>query len=315
MSLTFPTDASLRPAISLSPGDLTVPQFSFLALLLTLAAISADQLLAPQLYTSSPLWATAACLALVWRKGNREFQRGDLRETFRFTPARALLFVAAHGALVLAARLFLPSLEPALGSQSRLGWALAVLKLSALVPTLLLVSPACWRKIARADSAEAGAALLVLLTFFPGRYLTAFWPFYGQALGRVIFGFSRLFAHGLVYLPSLTPTILGPGLDVTILYSCSGITGVELFDCLFLLIAILDWNLLRKGRALAAYFGGVAVMLLGNAMRIASFVILGNRGFGDVVARVHLSAGWIFFSILFLAYLALVYRKLLVTSR
>lgn len=142
MSLTFPTDSSLRTTISLRPGNLSVPQFFLLALLLTLAAISADQLLAPQLYTSSPLWATAACLALAWRKGNRNFEREDLRESFRFTPVRVSLFVAAHASLVLAARFLHAGLEPALGSQSPLGWAFAALKLFTLAPTLFLVAPA-----------------------------------------------------------------------------------------------------------------------------------------------------------------------------
>ena len=44
-------------------------------------------------------------------------------------------------------------------------------------------------------------------------------------------------------------------------------------------------------------------MLVANGLRIASLVILGNRGFAYTVARFHLSAGWIFspwrFSLIF----------------
>jgi exosortase/archaeosortase family protein len=109
----------------------------------------------------------------------------------------------------------------------------------------------------------------------------------------------------------LTPTLAGPDLDVTILLACSGITGVELFDYLFAFVVLLDWNRLRKGRSLLAYFAGIAVIVFGNALRITSFVVLGNHGFAKFVARFHLSAGRIFFTLVFLAYLSLIYRHLL----
>lgn len=77
------------------------------------------------------------------------------------------------------------------------------------------------------------------------------------------------------------------------------------------MVAFVDWNRLRKGRLLLAYFAGIAAMLVGNGLRIVSFVVLGNRGFADAVSRFHLSAGWLFFSAVFLAYLSLTYRWLL----
>jgi hypothetical protein len=36
-------------------------------------------------------------------------------------------------------------------------------------------------------------------------------------------------------------------------------------------------------------------MFLGNALRITSFVVLGNHGFAESITRVHIAAGWIFF--------------------
>ena len=54
---------------------------------------------------------------------------------------------------------------------------------------------------------------------------------------------------------------------------------------------------------------------VGNGLRIVSFVVLGNHGFAEVVARFHLNAGWIFFSVLFLVYLFSIYRNLLVPAK
>ncbi len=150
---------------------------------------------------------------------------------------------------------------------------------------------------------EALAALVVLLTYFPSRALEALWPWYGPLLGRFVYTLARIFVPGLAYLGDSNPAFSGPDLDVTIVPECSGINGIELFDYLFGVVAFLDWNRLRKGRALCACGAGLLAMLLGNAIRITSFVVLGNYGFAEIVSRFHTSAGWIFFSVVFLVYL------------
>jgi hypothetical protein len=38
---------------------------------------------------------------------------------------------------------------------------------------------------------------------------------------------------------------------------------------------------------------------------------LGNHGFADSVSRFHISAGWIFFSVVFLVYLSMMYGWML----
>lgn len=329
--MTLTPDFNLHPQNSQIPrpeGNLTVPQFSFLALLVTLSAVAADQFLAPTLYTSSPLWAIAACMVLVWRRGNVGFEGEARSRHFGFSFerdtgarisslsfVRIALFAGAHALLILAARFLHNSPEPTAGAVTVAGGITAALKFSVLLPTLVFLPLNHWRIAAGVYRAEGIAALVVLLTFFPSRILATIWPWYGQALGRFVFSFSRLFVHGLTYTSEFTPTIHGGDLDVTILVSCSGISGIELFDYLFAFVAVLDWNRLRKGRTLVAYFAGIVAMFLGNALRIASFVILGNRGFADAVANFHLAAGWIFFSLVFLAYLSLTYRKLLIAPR
>lgn len=289
-----------------------------------MAAVAADQFAVPALYSSSPLWAVAAYMALVWRRGavgcgqqertsssDLPFEREAAESSFSLPFARIAVFVAAHVLLVSAARILQVTLDPMSGTVSSAGWMIAALKLSVLLPTLLLLPWARWRILSRVYFAEGIAALIVLFTFFPGRILATIWPWYGKALGRLVYVFSAFFVHGLTYTSALAPTLRGPDLDVTILPACSGISGIELFDYLFALVVILDWNRLRKGRTLVAYFAGIAAMFAGNALRIASLVIFGNRGFADTVARLHVSAGWIFFSLVFLVYLSLTYRKLL----
>lgn len=314
VSLTVTPRAARSSHASFRLGNRLVPQPFFLALLLTLAAIAADQLVAPALFSSSPLWATAACLLLVWRRGyssNPILDSSVASRGMRLSTERIAMFCGAHAALVLAALATQGALHPVAGTSSTGGWAVAALKLSTLVPTFLLLPAAEWRIFWGAYKAEAIAAIVVLFTFFPSRVITSIWPWYGQALGKFVFFLSQTVVTSLIYKSSSTPTLAGPDLSVTILLACSGIDGVKLFDYLFAFVAFLDWNRLRKGRALLAYFGGVAVIVFGNALRITSFVVLGNHGFANFVARFHLSAGWIFFTLIFLAYLALIYRRIL----
>ena len=172
---------------------------------------------------------------------------------------------------------------------------------------MILFPFATWKKIARLYFPEAIAGLVVLLTFFPSRVLQSIWPWYGQGLGRFVHMMARVFVPKVGYLADSNPTLSGPDLDVTIVPECSGINGLELFDYLFVVVALVDWNRLRKNRALLGYFAGLLAMLFGNAIRITSFVVLGNRGFAESVSRFHISAGWIFFSVVFLVYLSMTY--------
>ena len=293
-------------------GSFSVPQAFFWSLLLGLAAILGDQSAAPVLSSSSPLWAIGCCVLLVLRRGAVAWGAAFPAPVLRV--ARVVVFFAAHIVLILTARAMTPWLQLSAGSDSALGWLVAALKLSVLAPGLVFFPFRQWQLIARTYSAELWAALLVLITFFPRREIESLWPWYGQLLGRAVFHVSQVFASGLGYIKELTPTVTGPGLDVTILLSCSGINGIELFQILFAFVVFVDWPRLNKSRTPIAYFAGMAAMLLGNLLRLISFVVLGNHGFADFLSRFHISAGWIFFSLLFLLFLSISYRWLLDNS-
>jgi exosortase/archaeosortase family protein len=292
-------------------GSSAAPRFLLLALILTLLAVSADQFAAPILKSSSPLWATATCLLLVWRRGRLNSSAPHPPLELSLPIWRLAAFLTAHGMLVLAARLLSGTFQGASGAMTLLGTLVAASKLCVLAPTILLFPLATWRKVAIIFSPETIASVVVLFTFFPSRALGSSWPWYGQLLGRFVHTLAGIFVPGLTYLANSNPTLSGPQLDVTIVPECSGIEGLELFDYLFGIVMFLDWKRLRKDRALMAYFVGLFAMLLGNAIRIISFVVLGNHGFAESISRLHISAGWIFFSAVFLAYLSLTYGWML----
>jgi exosortase/archaeosortase family protein len=280
-------------------------------LALTLVAIASDQFFAPILQTTSPLWATAACILLVGRRGETSLSAKDVPFFLGLSKGRLVAFIAAHVLLVLGVRSLMGALQPLAGTITLGGTLFSALKLCVLVPTLLLLSVRQWKNTVRSYAPECLASLVVLLTFFPRRALEAVWPWYGQVLGQLVFLLSRFLVPGLGYIKDLSPTLDGPELNVTIVPDCSGINGIELFDYLFGLVVICDWNRLRKKHTLLVYFAGLFAMFLGNALRITSFVVLGNHGFAESITRFHISAGWIFFSIVFLAYLSLTYGWML----
>jgi exosortase/archaeosortase family protein len=287
-------------------------QTALLVSLLTLGAVAADHLVAPVLFSSSPLWALAGFLLLAWRRSKPVALPDSIDTTVKLSPVRIALFAAAHLALLVSVKALDPTLKLVSGTLTTAGWLVAALKLVLIAPTGLLLPRIQWRAFIRFYRAELVAALVVLFTFFPVRAIAEVWPWYGQVLGRFVFHFARFFVPSLSYVKEFTPTLVGPDLDVTILQACSGINGVELFDYLFAFVVFLDWNRLRRVRTLIAYCGGVAAILVSNALRITSFVVFGNRGFADVVARFHISAGWMFFSAVFLIYLCITYPRLLV---
>jgi exosortase/archaeosortase family protein len=308
VSVTNDLDVSLLARKVSRLRSFQAPQAIFWALALTLAAIAADQLAAPILQTTSPLWATFICLLLVWRSGKPPFVPKDRPLEHSLLVWRVTSFIAIHFVVVLIAHGFTSAAQPFAGTPTALGTLVAVWKLSVLVPTVVLLPLSHWRNLLRAYAPETKAAVVVLLINLPRRMLEGLWPWYGPVLGRSVYILARLFVPGLGYETALNPTLIGPDQDTTIVLGCSGISGFELLGYLFGFVALLDWNRLRKRRALLVYFGGLLAMLLSNALRIALFVVLGNRGFASFVSGFHLPAGSIFFSFVFLVYISLTYR-------
>ena len=112
-------------------------------------------------------------------------------------------------------------------------------------------------------------------------------------------------------MPGAEPIITGPWLDVKILFYCSGIEGVYLFDFLFGLLALWEWNSFNKRRLLGGYFLGLGVILAANVLRIVLMVLVGNLISPDLgEGNMHLHAGWVLFAIVFVVFLRMTYAWL-----
>ena len=315
MSATDHLDASLLAGNVFWSRSFPVLRSVLLVLVLTLTAIIADQFAAPILLTTSPLWATFAFLLLVWRRGELPLSGGNATLERSFSLWRLGTFVAMHVALVLLSRSFASAAEPFAGTPTLKGTLVGLCKLAVLIPTVVLFSLPCWKQLLRAYSSEAKAALLVLTMNVPGRVLEAFWPWYGRVLGWFVYLLARSFVPGLTYEIGWEPTIVGPFQDISLVPLCSGISAFELLGYIFGLVIVLDWNCLLKGRALLVYFGCLFFMLVSTPFRIASLVVLGNRGYADFVPRIHVLEGSTFFCIIFLVYLSLTYKSMTVRPR
>jgi len=277
-------------------------------LVLSLIAIVADQFAAPILFTTSPLWATCAFLLLVWRRGELPLSGGNATFERSFSMWRVGAFLSMHVALVLLSRSFTSAAEPFAGTSTLRGTLVGLCKLAVLLPTVVLSSYAYWKQLLRAYSAEVKAAVVVLTMNVPGRVLDALWPWYGRMLGWSIYLLARSFVPGLTYEIGPEPTLVGPFQDTSLVPLCSGISGFELLSYIFGLVVVLEWNCLRRGRAPLIYSVFVLSILGSNAFRIASLVVLGNRGYADFVPLIHVLEGPIFFCTVFLVYLSLTYE-------
>jgi exosortase/archaeosortase family protein len=315
VSATEHMEASF-PAVNVSRSRISPVLRSVLpVLVLTLIAIVADQFAAPILFTTTPLWATCAFLLLVWRRGELPLSGGNATLERSLSMWQVGTFVAMHAALVLLSRSFASAAESFDGSPTLRGTLVGLCKLAVLLPTVVLFSYPYWKKLLRAYSSEALAAVVVLTMNVPSRVLDVLWPWYGRVLGWSVYLLARSFVPGLKYEIGPEPTLLGPFQDVFVIPLCSGITSFELLSYIFGLIIFLDWNRLRRGRALLIYFGCLFSILVSNAFRIASLVVLGNRGYADFVPLIHVFEGPLFFCTVFLVYLFLTYKWMTESQR
>jgi len=281
------------------------------ALLLTLGALVVDYLLAPALYNGSTLWLTVALLVLILR-AKEEFGWPEMFEGWRMEQSwPLLLFALLHITFILVGRVWASALHAASLTYTASGGATALIKLLILLPTVVLLPPATWTGIIRTFRSELVASGVVFFTFFPHRIFETIWPWYSHLLGIAVCGVTRWFVPSLVCSAGIIPSFSGPKLQVSIIFACSGLDSLRLFQVLFGLIVAIEWKRLRRGRALIAYFAGLAMTLIANLLRISLLVILGNRGFTEWIMQQHVNAGWAVFTLEFLTFLTLTYNWML----
>ncbi len=284
-------------------------------LLLWFVAIGLDYVFVPALYNGSALWMAAALTLLTFRAGQSPHATDAKRIALAIpalTAARWAIFVALHVAIVLVARRYAGALASAVMSDAPGSAALASLKLAVLLPAIALFPLPVWRTLLRVYRAEWIAALVVLFAFFPYRVFHTIFPVYSKVIGRLAYYGAKPFVAGIGYSGGVAPTITAPRLDLQIVFACSGLSAIILFDILVALLAFLDWNELDRGRLLISYFAGCAGILIANIARISLLVLVGNLiAPRYAMGKFHINAGWIFFAVVYFGILFGSYRWML----
>jgi exosortase/archaeosortase family protein len=277
-----------------------------------LFSLSLDFLLAPALRNTSFFLATALFLFLVVRSLSQPADKTFDERRASLSPLRLTIFAFLHLPLIALANLL--DSGRSLYDPSYRGFMLALAKVLVFLPTAVLLTKQTRRSLLGQFRPELIASGIALLTYFPFRLFFAAWPFYSTVLAHTVHFLANFFVPGLGSVAGASPTITGPVLDVHILFACSGLDGLRLFQLLFFLLVVCDWDRLRRWRTVAAYAVGLAAMLLANAMRIAAMVVIGNRISADLVVRYHLEAGWVYVTAVFMLLLLMSYRWLLATD-
>ncbi|MGA8074720.1 MAG: exosortase/archaeosortase family protein [Candidatus Acidiferrales bacterium] len=284
-------------------------------LLLCLGAIGSDYLLSPALYNGSTLWATAALLLLVFRRGQAPGSDAAGLTVTKLSAGRLAVFLALHAVIIAIGRYSVAAFTSAAASDAGAAALLAAAKLLILLPGIVLFTRSDWPLLLRRYRAEFLAALIVLFTFFPYRLFHTIWPEYSQVIATLAYYGAKPFVAGLGFSSLPIPTILGPQLNLQIIFWCSGFSALAMFDTLVALVAVLDWNELNHKRLLIAYFAGAFAILVANVVRISLLVIIGNLIAPKyAMGRFHVNAGWVFFALVYLLILAISYRWMLRTA-
>jgi exosortase/archaeosortase family protein len=299
------SDASRRLTF-LSPFEVAICE----KLLLSLSLIAITYAIVPALYSSSPIWAVGILLALVLKRGGKGAavdKRNPPEEVDFAARWRVSTFLGLY-ALVIAAGIGLSHQFHSTRYDGVGGHWLAVGKLLVLAPALVLFNGRQRLKLLRIYPAELASFLVVLFTFFPFRLFRIIWPIYSDAITVLAYCLAKAMVHGLGYTLMPDPRIIGPRLDLEIVFACSGYAALSLFDVLIALVALIDWNELNPKRLLAAYAVGSAVILAANVVRISLLVVVGNLMNPQyALGRFHVDAGWVFFTIVYLIVLAISY--------
>ncbi len=277
--------------------------------------IAADYLAAPALYNGSTLWASAALLLLIFRRGQSIGPSRDAPAITKLSTVRLVIFFALHAIIIAIGRNSGAMFTSAAASDALAAAPLAATKLLILLPVIALFSVDDWSALLLKYRAEFLAELIVLLTFFPYRLFHTIWPAYSQLIATLAYYGAKPFVAGLALISQPIPTIAGPQINLQIVFWCSGFSALALFDTLVALIAILDWNELNHARLLTAYIAGGAAILAANIVRISLLVIVGNDiGPEYAMGRFHVNAGWAFFAAIYLIILTISYRWMLKRS-
>lgn len=260
--------------------------------LLVFATICTDFAIVPLLNTVAPAFSCGLLVLLLVRRQPLPFEsRNDAAIPFPEN-WRIATFLLLHAVVLGAARALQNGSSQITAEGTPTIVALA--KYLILFPAIVLLPLDQWRKFVRLYGYECLAALVALLTFFPYRTFHALWPWYSQALGQAVFWTSRNIVPGLQLVPLASPVLTGPALDVVIIPDCGGLQAIKLFQILFALILVVDWDSLNKARTLVAYSCGLAAMLLLNVVRIALLVIVGNKWHPELIVRYHIIVSWMF---------------------
>ena len=300
--------AAARPFLLPAPDE----QAMCVRLLLCLGVIGLDYLVSPALYNGSTLWASAAVLLLVFRRGQAPGSDAAGLAVAKLSGSRLVIFLALHALIIAIGRYSSAAFTTAAASDAGAAALLAATKLLILLPGVVLFTRSDWPSLLRRYRAEFLAALVVLFTFFPYRLFHTIWPAYSQVIASLAYYGAKPFVAGLGFSSLPIPTILGPQLDLQIIFWCSGFSALAMFDTLVALVAVLDWNELNHKRLLIAYFAGAFAIVVANVVRVSLLVIVGN-----VIApryamgRFHVNAGWVFFALVYLLILAISYRWML----
>lgn len=278
----------------------------FIAAAASFLLISLDFALAPGLRNTTPLAAMGLLACLLARR--LSFLPPN-KTSGRIVVGRLVLFGVLHLSLLAVARSML--IPGKLYDATMRGGLIAALKMVVLLPSAVLLPKQDWKRLVREFRPELVAAGGAFLTYYPYRIFIKAWPIYSKLLADFVQSLGSVFVAGLGYRAGANPTIAGPRLDVTILFYCSGLDGVRLFQILFGLVLVLDWDRLRRWRTLVGYVAGLTTILLANALRITSMVVIGNRISSHLVVRYHLQAGWVYITSVFVLYILLAYPWLI----
>lgn len=188
---------------------------------------------------------------------------------------------------------------------SNLPLSLVTHALAVSIPALLVLGVFGWQFITYFVSKfkrEIGICFgLSVFFYFAIFQVWKLWPFFSGAVLHSVAFLLSLHVSPVMEVGYLT--LFVEDFAVRIEQACSGLDSMFLFTCLYVLIALVDWNKFNKAKLIGLYFIALIGLFLVNILRVYALILVGVYFDPQLTLQLfHTYLGMVLFMIYFFAF-------------
>ncbi len=188
---------------------------------------------------------------------------------------------------------------------SNIALSIATHALAISIPVFLVLGVFSWQFIVyfvRKFKREIGICFALSVFFYFAIFqVWKLWPFFSGAVLHSVAFLLSLHVSPVMEVGYLT--LFVEDFAVRIEQACSGLDSMFLFTCLYVLIALVDWNKFNKVKLIGLYFVALIGLFVVNILRVYALILVGVFFDPKLTLQLfHTYLGMVLFMIYFFAF-------------